>query len=170
MDSLSLIQPENQELEAFKQNLRELDLNLVAERLITTYKWTKKQALTACAQYKNYLFLLKKYRHQYLLPPSTDIDEVWHNHILHTKEYIEFCNHAFGEYLHHSPGHGESAKERNKKFENLFETTQELYRRETGDYIYAVRPLPLKVIATRAIKKIISLTAKTNRTIESTAP
>ncbi|MDG6348069.1 hypothetical protein QAA18_04850 [Luteimonas sp. 8-5] len=31
------------------------------------------------------------------------IDEMWHNFVLFTKEYTEFCLHYFGYYLHHGP-------------------------------------------------------------------
>lgn len=31
------------------------------------------------------------------------IDEMWHNFILFTKEYQDFCSFYFGKYLHHIP-------------------------------------------------------------------
>ena len=38
--------------------------------------------------------------------PSPYIDEVWHAHILCTKDYHTFCKRVFGHYLHHNPGDG----------------------------------------------------------------
>lgn len=36
--------------------------------------------------------------------PSKMIDEMWHAHILSTKEYFAFCDrHNDGDYLHHDP-------------------------------------------------------------------
>jgi hypothetical protein len=35
--------------------------------------------------------------------PSRAVDEAWHEMILMTREYTEFCRRAFGRYLHHSP-------------------------------------------------------------------
>jgi hypothetical protein len=35
--------------------------------------------------------------------PSVAVDEAWHEFILMTRDYQEFCTHAFGRYLHHSP-------------------------------------------------------------------
>jgi hypothetical protein len=35
--------------------------------------------------------------------PSKAVDEAWHEMILMTREYTEFCRRAFGRYLHHSP-------------------------------------------------------------------
>jgi hypothetical protein len=40
-----------------------------------------------------------------LTPPRSPlIDEVWHAHILCTKDYRQFCFDVFGEYLDHLPG------------------------------------------------------------------
>ena len=35
--------------------------------------------------------------------PSLEIDHLWHAHILDTREYHDFCENAFGSYLHHQP-------------------------------------------------------------------
>jgi hypothetical protein len=35
--------------------------------------------------------------------PSKVVDEAWHEFILMSREYSEFCNTAFGRYLHHTP-------------------------------------------------------------------
>ena len=35
--------------------------------------------------------------------PSKVVDELWHEFILFTKQYDEFCRHAFGQFLHHTP-------------------------------------------------------------------
>ena len=32
-----------------------------------------------------------------------EIDNMWHNFILYSKDYMEFCHKYFGEYLHHQP-------------------------------------------------------------------
>lgn len=35
--------------------------------------------------------------------PIRIIDEMWHSHILNTKEYNSFCSHAFWKFLNHNP-------------------------------------------------------------------
>jgi len=35
--------------------------------------------------------------------PSEVVDELWHEFILYTRSYKEFCDGAFGSFLHHSP-------------------------------------------------------------------
>ena len=35
--------------------------------------------------------------------PSKVVDSAWHHFILNTRKYDEFCRHAYGKFLHHSP-------------------------------------------------------------------
>lgn len=34
---------------------------------------------------------------------SIEVDNIWHQFILFTRDYFDFCEHIFGRYLHHSP-------------------------------------------------------------------
>ena len=127
------------ELEAAKQAIYAVDLSSVINRLVNIEKWKKQDAEAGTQQYRNYLFLRKKYP-DLNLPPSKDIDEVWHAHILHTEEYRDFCKKAFYDqpdhYLDHHP---HLAKEGSmNRLKQLFEKTQDLYREEFGEYIYQI--------------------------------
>ncbi|KTD19345.1 Uncharacterised protein [Legionella lansingensis] len=42
-----------------------------------------------------------KNRYTYLFGPLLPLDEIWHAFILHTRDYLPFCHHYFGEYFHH---------------------------------------------------------------------
>lgn len=131
--------------------IQQIDLSLVIERLIKVDKWKKKHALLAVKQYKNYLFLRKKYSEKNL-PPSIEIDAAWHAHILHTKDYSIFCDQFFGYYLHHHP-HIQNACRSISELEQMFELTQRLYKKEFGVYITTIKqPLLLKAFA-RIFKK-----------------
>lgn len=35
--------------------------------------------------------------------PSTLADDMWHEFLLHTRDYAAFCDAAFGQFLHHEP-------------------------------------------------------------------
>jgi hypothetical protein len=37
------------------------------------------------------------------LSPSEEIDTVWHNFILDTREYANYCVQRFGKFIHHIP-------------------------------------------------------------------
>jgi hypothetical protein len=42
-------------------------------------------------------------RNKYVSMPSQIADDLWHEFILCTREYKEFCSRAFGSFLHHTP-------------------------------------------------------------------
>lgn len=69
--------------------------------------------------------------------PTAEIDEIWHNHILHTKNYMNDCNQIFGYYCHHTPSSG-SKKER-KFCEGHYLKTMRLYEEQFKEsYAYAL--------------------------------
>lgn len=38
-----------------------------------------------------------------LAMPSAVVDDMWHEHVLHTRDYAAFCDIAFVRFLHHTP-------------------------------------------------------------------
>jgi hypothetical protein len=40
---------------------------------------------------------------KYVSMPSQVADDLWHEFILYTRDYQDFCKHAFGGFLHHTP-------------------------------------------------------------------
>jgi hypothetical protein len=40
---------------------------------------------------------------EFVSMPSVVADDLWHEFILYTRDYKEFCRRAFGRFLHHSP-------------------------------------------------------------------
>jgi len=133
-------------LEEARDFIRSYDLTPVVRRLVDTECWSKKHALAACEQYRNFLFLMKKFGGDRELTPSFEIDEAWHAHILHTKKYIDFCEQVFGKYLHHYP-HLARHKGNAENLNKLFQHTQNLHKEEFGDSIYQIkhRPIRLKI-------------------------
>lgn len=121
---------------AAKQYIDALDLTYIVNRMSAKPKitgWTKQEATLCSKMYKNYLLLIKKYPDK-IIPPSKQIDEFWHEHILHTKQYHKDCLQIFGHYLHHEPGDGKT--ETYQSFMKVFdEVTQELYFLEYGEYL-----------------------------------
>lgn len=75
------------------------------------------QAVDLFQDMLKYLWLVIKHqqeRQQQPLNPALDfslvmhqemrpIDEMWHNFILYTKDYQDFCQHYFGQFIHHYP-------------------------------------------------------------------
>lgn len=130
----------NESFELGYQKIRAYDYSKVIDRLIKIEHWKPKHAKAAVAYYKNFLCLKKKYGDQFQLPPSYEVDEAWHAHILHTKDYHEFCQDIFGGYLHHHPHIAEEAQHDKSYLDKLFQKTQELHLQEFGEYLYEIRP------------------------------
>lgn len=40
------------------------------------------------------------------LAPSLAVDAIWHDFILHTRDYLTYCESTFGHFIHHSPSCG----------------------------------------------------------------
>src|SRR3989338_2769153 len=105
----------NPSLEEAKAYIYAIDFSMVIDKIVTTKGWKKADVLKICALYRNFLFLNKKYElERGQLPPSEEIDEFWHNHILDTKKYHHDCDNIFGFYLHHYPYFGIDGKTKNK--------------------------------------------------------
>lgn len=113
--------------------IKTIDFEPIIYRLMNEKKWTRRIAEHAVAMYQNYLYLKKIYGSEFTLPPSQQIDEVWHAHILHTEKYAADCKAIFGRFLHHNPAmEGENLE----RFELDFQTLQALHVKEFGYEIY----------------------------------
>lgn len=86
-------------------------------------------------QYKNWLYLLRKYEGE-SLPPSDDIDDFWHFHMLDTLAYHRDTAHIFGYYLHHFPYFGARNQSDYGNLVVAFENLQQHYLDEYGEEIY----------------------------------
>jgi len=78
-----------------------LNLNLIQERMIIKHGWTKERTESAIKAYRRYLYLTQILEQS--VAPTKDIDDVWHEHILHTNKYAIDCQKLFGKFLHHFP-------------------------------------------------------------------
>lgn len=76
-------------------------LDQVKKRVLEKNRWTDKE-------YEVYLYGVKQF---FLLSAvlksvpmfSKEVDEIWHEMLLFTKEYQNFCDHFIGEIIHHEP-------------------------------------------------------------------
>jgi hypothetical protein len=62
----------------------------------------KQRQLVARALRQFFLAHLKSGR-KFVSMPSQIADELWHEFILYTRNYEAFCQHAFGQFMHHTP-------------------------------------------------------------------
>ncbi|MCB9681080.1 MAG: TIGR04222 domain-containing membrane protein [Alphaproteobacteria bacterium] len=86
----------------------DLALDLTA-RLAREQRWSRAYAMRAVDAYRRFCFLAVAAG----VPatPSVDVDEVWHLHLLYTRDYWDvFCPTVLGTTLHHGPTRGGRAE------------------------------------------------------------
>lgn len=145
-----------------KTYINEIDFAEVINKMSRSRGWSRRHVLAACELYRHFLYLKRKNGDEQYLPPSEDIDEFWHAHILDTHKYQKDCQIIFGDYLHHYPYFGIDGKITREDALTAFEITQKLHYQEFGDYIYRVRLQPLKAMH-RSLKNIMMRFYKTVR-------
>lgn len=69
--------------------------------------WRAAYALEVELEYRKFIYVSVKYPGE-KLGMCGPVDQLWHDHILHTRDYVEFCRVLSGQYLHHVPT-GESS-------------------------------------------------------------
>ena len=87
------------------QNIIELDADYRSQlinRLQSKHGMTQEMATSALDNALAYMHLVA-HNPDCGLGPSEIVDVAWHEAILHTWEYHEYCQRAFGFYLHHRP-------------------------------------------------------------------
>lgn len=90
---------------SFQSKFKPFDLINIKPLLVSltqSYGWSEIKAGRACQRYLNFLCLRWLYPDR-LLVPTQEIDQVWHCHILYTRQYRQDCQHLFGHYLDHDP-------------------------------------------------------------------
>lgn len=62
--------------------------------------WTAKKARMVERKYRNFLKLIATGMR---VVPTLSVDEMWHLHILDSRNYMRDCQNIFGKYIHHDP-------------------------------------------------------------------
>lgn len=85
-------------------NLESFEAPYLQEKLLKDGKFESGTEYNeAFREFKRYAALSQISTDNPLGMASKDVDEVWHQFILFTKSYHNFCNDLLGGYLHHSP-------------------------------------------------------------------
>ena len=134
------------ELAKARSYIYSIDFSNIIHKMVKHQGWLYKDAQKTCQLYRNYLFLKRKYGSKHALPPSKDIDEFWHLHILDTKSYRQDCVAIFGEYLDHYPYFGIDKTSNFDDLNQAFSKMQELHEHEFGEKIYQSRSLISKLL------------------------
>lgn len=104
-----------------KGEIDRIDLSNVQKRLLKQYE--PDTLNTMIEEYRKFLFLIHEHPKARIVP-SHLVDEVWHDHILHTKNYMKDCEQVFGQFIHHIPSVSEEGEDISETFD--------LYKRTFG--------------------------------------
>jgi hypothetical protein len=98
-----------------------------ADKLQRKLGWTPRLARHAIEEYKKFLYL--GVVADFEVTPSKIIDQVWHEHLLFTKAYREFCRDVLGRPFEHFP-ELVATEDQTSVFQDQFERTLDLYEVE----------------------------------------
>ena len=102
---------------------------LVKDRIVDTAE----EAEALFAETKKYLILSHADRDISWNMYSRRVDEAWHQFVLFTRQYVEFCLTYFGEYIHHSPSNAPRAPGSEQILEPTFEEFRDRYESFFGE-------------------------------------
>jgi len=78
----------------------------VDEKILYTYPHLSDQDLNYIKKNLKHFFKIwmasGRFKSTIVAMPSQVVDIAWHEFILHTKDYHNFCDHVFGRYFHHN--------------------------------------------------------------------
>lgn len=123
----------SQDIQSFRNKLKQLDLKSIAYQLINSSdeKWTFEQTNQAINRYSMFLCLIYLYPNRKLVP-TQEIDKVWHHHILDTMKYTQDCEMLFGRFIHHFPYFGKRGKADRNNLYKAFAETERLFQKHFG--------------------------------------
>ena len=97
-------------------------------RLAFENKWTIHFAKTAIIEYKKFMYLAAVSNE--MVSPSEIVDIVWHQHLIFTSSYADFCS-LLSKKIEHIPSTHNRAEA--EKFHKAKERTKELYEKHFGN-------------------------------------
>lgn len=80
-----------------------LNLEEVSHLVAIKKGWSEEQRQQTLNEYHKYMAAAatKDDVRNELLRPSRQVDDLWHEHILNTRLYVDYCMDNFGFYIHH---------------------------------------------------------------------
>jgi len=101
------------------------DQNLI-DRVKKKTGWSQIKTEKNVAEYRKFLYLATINDN---VVPAKDVDEVWHEHLLFTRDYNAFCNNVLGKQIHHEP----EVPNKPNKFKDDYKKTGLSYQKEFGE-------------------------------------
>lgn len=97
--------------------------------------WNLERIDTAIEDYRRYMAITKALG-GYQLVPNGEIDRIWHEHILDTRQYAADCTELFGGFLHHYPYFGMRNESDSSNWQSASSLSQNFWQRIFGESLY----------------------------------
>jgi len=104
-----------------KKLISELDIKPYIDKALEHGTLSSSDSAQAMDDYRHFLLLLWlniTLSNGEFIVPTERADAIWHEHILFTKEYREFCNALVGHFVDHVPGLEKGSEPFNKAVEH----------------------------------------------------
>ena len=85
------------------QKLDQWPLAMITDKLVSAGRLSAESIDEHVHLYKQFMFFQGMNSNQRCGMYSIEVDEIWHQHILYTKDYEQFCHEVFGRFIHHTP-------------------------------------------------------------------
>ncbi|HEY9584669.1 MAG TPA: hypothetical protein VJI33_03805 [Candidatus Paceibacterota bacterium] len=105
------------------------DLSRVRQHLAERKRWSVKRCLAVDQEYRRFI-ALHVIHPKAGISPSKLVDEMWHTHVLFTRDYAKFCETIAGKFIHHNPFL--KADQNRPEVKKVPHRTMMLYRRHFG--------------------------------------
>ena len=126
--------------ESARQIVDQWDFSLMRIKMqeLSHAGWDLPRIDTAIEDYKRYMAITKSLN-GYQLVPNGDIDRIWHEHILDTRQYAKDCQELLGGFLHHYPYFGMRGKSDESKWKEATNISTGVWTEMFGVSLYEHR-------------------------------
>lgn len=95
--------------------LKSFNVTPIIEQIIKVRGWNRLYAERVAEEYIKFIIIRSS---SPLSSPSTDIDIFWHQHLLNTEHYFNFCQNNFDKFVHHNPEDANDRTAQGKRLQN----------------------------------------------------
>jgi hypothetical protein len=105
------------------------DHDFLVSRVVEEHGWSVERAKGAIVEYLRFLVMLAEAPKMELVA-SSDIDLVWHEHLIDTKNYAADCQRLFGHFIHHRRAR---TPDELAEIPEAYQNTKDVYKSRFGE-------------------------------------
>jgi len=119
-------------IQSITSSIDQIDLSVIRSCLAEHEGIKDSQARKLEEEYKRFIALAIAYP-EHNLAISSVVDAFWHQHLMHTIDYVQFCERLAGRFLHHCPFEAHQADVEDEAIDESYLQTLSLYATHFGE-------------------------------------